>query len=398
MPDTHCATRPVRHSKPPNRCAMISCRLVSRAAFSFIFREACRSTKMMSADRSILSLRALLFLFALFGISGVTRSSTLEESAKELADKIAPALPADGNVSCEIRNISSLKSGEAARIEQALKTELQDRGVHLTSSAATIAVVVTLSENFKSFVWTGEIHQGETSHVVLVALDRFAQKRTFSSAMLVTIRSEKFWEGPQRILDAGEISNGGGKSWLVLLLPDSLIIQDKQTGSANKLEIASNQNASRDPWGNLSLGPIGDTIGFFLAPRVCTVNLESPSLSGCLAGEGSAGAPPGGRSALMFDVAPAGPPPPGKGTEIEMKSACGGANQILATGARDYTQIDSLQVFQIDASGMVAVSSELDFPGPITAVHAVSDPPTAVVRNLTTGNYEAYRLFFSCGQ
>jgi hypothetical protein len=377
---------------------MISCSLGPRAVFPFVFRVAGRSTTIMSADRSTVSFRAVLFLFALLGVPGVARCFTLEESAKELARKIAATLPAGENVSCEVRNISSLKPGEAAGIEQALKAELQERGVHLTSGPATVAVVVTLSENFKSFIWTGEIHQGDTSQVVLVAMDRFVQNRASSSAMLVTIHGEKFWEGPRRILDAGEISNGAGKSWLVLLLPDGLLIQDKQTGSANRLEIASNQSATRDPWGNLSLGPVGDTIAFFLAPRACTVDLETPNLNGCLAGEGSAGAPLGSRSALMFDVAPSGPPPPGKGTEIEMKSACGGANQILATGARDYTQTDSLQVFQADAAGAVAVSSELEFPGPVVAVHAVSDPPTAVVRNLANGNYEAYRLSFSCAQ
>jgi hypothetical protein len=216
--------------------------------------------------------------------------------------------------------------------------------------------------------------------------------------MPVTIRSERFWEGPERILDAGEVSNGTEKSWLVLLLPDGLRIQDKQTGTASKMQITSLQSASRDPWGNLNFEPIGNTIAFFLSPRVCTVNLETPNLNECLPAEGSAGVPLGSRFPVIFDIAPPGPPPPGKGTEVEMKSVCGGASQFLATGARDYTQTDSLQVFQTESSGAVAVSTEVDFPGPITALHGVSDTPRAVVRNLTTGNYEAYRLFFSCGQ
>jgi hypothetical protein len=216
--------------------------------------------------------------------------------------------------------------------------------------------------------------------------------------MPLTIRSEKFWAGPERILDAGEISNGAGKSWLVLLLPDGLRIQDRQTGSASKMEIASVQSASRDPWGNLNFDPVGNTIAFFLSPRVCTVNLETPDLNGCLPEEGSAGAPLGNRFPVMIDVSPAGPAPPGKGTEIVMQSVCGGASQFLATGARDYTQTDLLQVFQTESSGAVAVSAELDFPGPITALHAASNIPRAVVRNITTGNYEAYRLSFSCGQ
>ena len=106
-------------------------------------------------------------------------------------------------------------------------------------------MVVTLSENFKNLVWTGEIRQGDASQVVLIAADRSSENRAVSNAMPVTIRSEKFWEGPERILDAGEVSNGAGKSWLVLLLPDGLRIQDQQTGSASTLEITSMQ--SREP-------------------------------------------------------------------------------------------------------------------------------------------------------
>jgi hypothetical protein len=377
---------------------MISCSLGRRAEFFFVFREAGSSTPMMAADRSTLSCRAILFLFVMMGTPMAARSGTLADSAKELAQKIAAALPAQENVSCEIRNISSLQPEEVARIEQTLKAELQERGFHLASGGAARTVVVTLSENFKNFIWTGEIHQGDASQVVLIAVERLPENRAFSNAMSVTIRSEKFWEGPERILDAGEISDGVGRSWLVLLLRRGLQIQDKQTGSANTIEIASNQSASRDPWGNLNFDPVGNTIAFFLSPRVCTVNLEMPDLNGCPQAEGSAGGPLPSRFPVMFDLSPPGPPPLGKGTVVEMRPVCGGANQFLATSARDYTQTDSLQVFQTESTGAVAVSTELDFPGPITALHGVSETPRAVVRNLTTGNYEAYRLSFSCGQ
>jgi hypothetical protein len=101
----------------------------------------------------------------------------------------------------------------------------------------------------------------------------------------------------------------------------------------------------------------------------------------------------------MIDVAPAGPVPAGKGTEIVMGvTVCGGMSQFLATGARDYTQTDSLQIFELKSGGTAAISAELNFPGPITALHSVSESPRAVVKNLSTGNYEAYRLSFSCAQ
>jgi hypothetical protein len=396
-PDTHCAKPRCWPAALPTACAMISRSLGHRAEFFFVFREAERSTPMMAADRSTLSCRAILFLFVLIGMPAVAGSATLEESAKELAREIAAALPARENVSCEIRNISSLRMDEAARVEEALKAELQDRGIRISSRVATISVMVTLSENFKNFVWTGEIHQGDSTQVVLIAVKRSLESRSFSNAMPVTIHSEKFWEGPERILDAGAISDGAGKSWFVLLLPGGLLIQDRQTGSASTVEITSGQSASRDPWGNLYFGQIGNTIGFFLSPRACNVNLETRRLTECLRTDVQ-DVPLGGRALVLIDLAPPGPPQPGKGTEIVMGSVCGGASQFLATGARDYTQTDSLQVFQTESSGAVAVSTELEFPGPITAFHTVSDTPRAFVKNLATGNYEAYRLSFSCGQ
>lgn len=377
---------------------MIPRSLGFRSEFLFVIREARRSSQTMAADRSTLSRRSILFLFVLLGIPNAARAATLEDSAKELARKIAAALPARENVSCDIRNASSLRHGEVGRIDAALKTELQEQGVRLAGSGATTTVFVTLSENFEKLVWTGEIRQGETSHTVFIAAERSPEDRASSGVMPLTIRGEKFWEGPERILDAGEVSNGAGKVWLVLLLPGGLRIQDRQTGSSSAIEITSNQSASRDPWGNLNFGQTGNTIAFFLSPRVCTVNLEMRNLDGCLPADGSTEAPLASRFPVMFDVAPPGPPPPGRGTAIEMKSVCGGAGRFLATGDRDYTQTDSLQVFQTEGTGASAIGAELDFPGPITALHGVSDTARAVVRNITTGNYEAYRLSFSCGQ
>lgn len=369
-----------------------------RAESPIVFREAWYCTPMMAADRSTRSCCAILFLFVLLGLPAGASSATLEDSAKELARKIAAALPAQESVSCEIRNLSSLQPGEVARIEQALETELQGKGISLKSNGGTVDVMVTLSENFANLVWTAEIRQGGASQVVLLAVERSAENRAFPAAMPVTIRGEKFWEGPERVLDAGEVSDGVAKSWQVLLLPDGVRIRDMQDGSVSTLEIAPNQSANRDPWGNLDVGQMGNTIALILAPSACIVNLSTRSLEGCLPADGSAGGAVPSHFPVMFDVTPPGPPPPEKGTVIKMQSVCGGAGQFLATGARDYTQTDSVQVFQAEASGPVAVSAEFDFPGPITALHAASATPRAVVRNLSTGNYEAYRLSFSCGQ
>jgi hypothetical protein len=378
---------------------MISLRHGRRAEFFFVPREANCIKPMMAADRSTRSCRAILFLFALIGLPAAAGSTTLEDSAKELGQKIAAILPPQENVSCEIRNISSLRPGEVARIDQALKSELQERGVRLVASGgAATNVVVALSENFRGLVWTGEIRRGDNPHVVLIAVARSSENRAVSSVMPVTIHSEKFWEGQEHILDAGEISDGAGKSWLVLLLPTGLLIQDQQTGSTDTMEITSDQSASRSPMGKIDFGKIGNTIGFSLPPRICALDLETRRLTMCLPTDGPVDAPVPSRFPLMIDGTPAGPPPPGKGMELVIPSICAAASEFLASGSGDYTQNDSLQLFQMKPGGPVAVSSELEFPGPILGLHSAVGPQRAVVRNLTTGNYEAYRLSFSCGQ
>jgi hypothetical protein len=367
--------------------------------FFVIFKGQCCES-MMSADRSTLTRHVILFVFALIGPTSVSHSATLDESAAEMARKIAAGLPDRQNVTCEIQNNSSLRPSEVTRIDQVLKAELRNQGVGLPgSSGAETNVKVTLSENWKEFIWTGEIRQGGTSRTVLLAVPRPGENQALSNAMHVTVRAEKFWEGPDRILDAAEVSGGNGKSWFVLLQPASLVIQDLQTGSIANIDLASTQSLRRDLWGLLWSDQAGNAIWFAILPQMCKVDLETPSLTDCLPVPATEG-PAQTRLKLLIDPGPTGPPSPGKAIELLIAPVCGGANQFLATTARDYTQTDSLQVFQTEPNGPVAMSGELDFPGPIVALHAAPAPdaPRAIVRNLSTGYYEAYRLAISCGQ
>lgn len=74
------------------------------------------------------------------------------------------------------------------------------------------------------------------------------------------------------------------------------------------------------------------------------------------------------------------------------QNGCEGA---LATGSGDYTQPDWVQAFSLKPPGL-AISNKLDFPGPVLALRGGSGLSRAIVRNLKTGNYEAYNL--SCGK
>jgi hypothetical protein len=374
---------------------MISRGPVHRAEFSFLFRGARRSTPMMAADRSARCIRAILFLVVSLSLPSLAAPATLEESAKELARKIGEALPVREDVSCEIRNLSSLQPAEVARIEQSLRAELQERGVRFSAGGgAPIAVVVTLSENFKDLVWTGEIRQGDNLHVVMTTAAHSSETRPFSDAMSVTIHKDKFWEGPEHILDALEVAGMGGEPWIVLLLPDKLLVQEP----SGRLEIYFPPAAGRDPVGKLVQEENGKAIVFLIPPRMCSTDLNMRRLIACLPLDENETAR-ASSIPFLIDPAPAGPTPPGKGIGLAIGPICrGDAKLALVTGGTDDTQSDSLQVYLVESSGPVAVSSEVEFPGPILDLHSAALGPRAVVRNLTTGNYEAYRLSISCGQ
>ena len=390
--------RKLRSAARGNPYAMISFSLAPCLDGRLLVLAAGRSKSMMGTDRSTLSCRPLLFLLVTLAIPGIARAASLEESAKELGAKIAAILPAGQPVSCEVRNRSSLGAAEVSRIELAVKAEVPACSAPRTDTGGgAVTVVVTLAENWKEMVWTGEIHQADAVHAVLLAVPRTGENRFAGNSMHVTLRAEKFWQGPERILDALEISNGAGKSWLVLLLPDSLSIQDLQSGAASRMEIVSATAKSRDPRGRLDAEPGGSSVWFAAAGQFCKVSLETRGSPECFS-NAEAASPAARNFRTLADLSPTPNLLPGMGMERTIAPVCGGTNQFLATAARDDTQPDTLQVFQLEPNGATPMSAPLDFPGPILDLHAAPGPNRAMVRNLATGNYEAYRLDISCGQ
>jgi hypothetical protein len=96
------------------------------------------------------------------------------------------------------------------------------------------------------------------------------------------------------------------------------------------------------------------------------------------------------------------------GTEVsdrsaELSSTCENSPRYLATGKGDFTEPDRITL--INAAGAVAATSaddnyagSLDMPGPVLDISVAenSKAAAAVVKNLSTGNYEVYRITAVC--
>jgi len=71
---------------------------------------------------------------------------------------------------------------------------------------------------------------------------------------------------------------------------------------------------------------------------------------------------------------------------------------VVASGARDHTSRDTLQGFEVDARTVAPMTAATEFPGPILSLRNSSESEAmAIAFNLTTGNYEAYRVTMACG-
>jgi len=95
---------------------------------------------------------------------------------------------------------------------------------------------------------------------------------------------------------------------------------------------------------------------------------------------------------------------PGWGSAVaSVKTACGANWQVLATGVGENmtdSGADSVRAYEIADRDPAPVSAALEFSGEITALwtEAKGDSAIAVVRNLETGDYEAFRLAVACSQ
>ncbi len=176
--------------------------------------------------RQNFSRRALLWLLVVMAAPLGAPAATLEESARELARKIAGTLPAQEKVFLEIRNTSSLTPIQVEQVEKALEGELQSYVVLAASEGeASARVAVTLSENVKDLVWAAEVHQGDASRVVLLTAPQPSRNQSVSGATPVVLHAQKFWEGPEHLLDASLFSDDNGQNLIALLFPDRVLIQ-----------------------------------------------------------------------------------------------------------------------------------------------------------------------------
>jgi hypothetical protein len=193
----------------------------------------------MRATRRVLFLLLATLILMLFsavpGVSSAdTPDSSLAAASRQLADKIAAALPPRQTIFLDLRNLSSLSGLEVAEVRRTVESELQSRGLQLApESVRHVEVRLTLSETPDGFLWVVEVPRApaDAPQVEMVSLPKPRGSGTAPRALELLLEKKLIWEQEEQILDLALLDPPGAKDQrMVILEPTRIAIYDQKDG------------------------------------------------------------------------------------------------------------------------------------------------------------------------
>ncbi|MGH9716292.1 MAG: hypothetical protein ACRD4R_06150 [Candidatus Acidiferrales bacterium] len=382
------------------------------------------------------------------------------DAAHSLAEQIVAAVTSAHTLAiASLTDVSAGAPVDLSALHQAVQSEITSEGGRLIQFAlgsagpapADAQVGITVSHNVNGYLLVAAITIGGQEQIV-VAPVAATQILPGPPGAVPVLRRKIVWQQTDPILDFAEASPDANHTLWYILEPDRLSAYEF-SGTSEMLHVDepfSRLYTSRDSRGRLALAdPTHITAwvaavkcdgtwnpGFSLncSPNVGelwpmgTVNWTyDPShnyFNGAVTLSAgvvthyppyySAAFPPGasggstsrwivaglnGQALLFTGSAEASAAFFGWGGDIlSLDSACGPAWQVLVTGSGDWTEPDSIQLYQVAGRQATAVGESMQFPGPILSLWPSSDNLSArvVFRNLQTGMYEASIVSVSC--
>jgi hypothetical protein len=357
-------------------------------------------------------IRAVTRLILLLLICLCAHAETLDDAVRALGKKVMTRLGPDDAPRVTARTLTSLAPAEVLKAQATLDRSLRRR----LRNPTTIDVALTISENLRGYLLVAEIHHDNATLVEMV--DYRPDPPTVQPRPAVALERRLLWEQSTPILDAVLMSDQ------IILLDTTRL--DRYERSAAKWELKETSPippvSVRDPRGRLELS--GDMLSVELPGLICkgtwkpmlTMQCEeggrfstarntvdyhdghAPSFNAAdIAGQRLIAEVDGrthiydasNNAAGSFDV---------WGSDfVPVKDSCAGS-YVAATAQGDRKSVDSIALYSVIDGAPFRVSDPAEFPGPVTALWPAATGATAVVRNLSTGNYAAYALSVDCGR
>jgi hypothetical protein len=407
-----------------------------------------RISPMKSLNSRILRAACSLLIFA--GMGSAT-AATLSTTVQQLARKIS-AVTGPGAATVEVTNRSSLKKNEVEDVRRQMLTQLGAMGLHFVSSEEAAATVqITLSENFDSYVWIAEIHQGTSEPaVVMVSSARSESGNPLHADSSLTLHKTNLWSQPGTILDVAVLD--GNPPHLLILEPDQVALYQYQAerwqlqqtllmthakpwprdlrgrlvtrkdhlfdaylpgvfcqgGSNTQLMLHCRE--SDDSW------PLGSQVvslnAFYASARNFFTGVLVPGIgkqTSVPAFYSAAGLPRdkytlwlfatvSGQVHMLDGLSDQTTAVRGWGDELaSIRTPCGTGSQLLVTSNGSGIN-DQVQAYEVVDREPTPIGQPVEMNGKVTALWTATDGKTAfgASHNSETGRYEAFRLSISC--
>jgi len=249
------------------------------------------------------------------------------------------------------------------------------------SDAAVLMVTmqVTASRALLIAYWTETAAGRQTYMVEISRLSLFVARETSPAPQL---QKELLWQQEKPIQSALEWQDLDTQERYLFLLSDGLFVRCRLENGVWKVI-----DSAEFPAGGRRSRSGGESIFYSHAKEKIELALHNKTCEFAT----------GGR--ISFTCA--GSDPADKAGELSF--ACEKSPRYLSSGKGDYTQLDRIILKPGTGNGTVvspeeSYSSSVDLPGPVFDISMTenSKAASAVVKNLSTGNYEVYRITAVC--
>jgi len=386
----------------------------------------------------------LLVLLSIFKPLSLAQnpSEARANAAQELVRTVLARAGSPSAVSLELQNLSGLSAAEQEDIRQKLRAQFGAARVQIVAPERALAdVTITLAQDVHGEIWIAEARHGETRDVAMVRVAQSGNAGMPRIANTLSLHKTLVWTQATRVLDVELVGEGDQAALLVLDGATVSLYRNRQShweleqsapiasthpwprDLRGRLMVSKDHkfdallpgmkcSGAADPGVSMSCAPSDDpwpidgdegARGFFGARNFFTGALAggakqknaTPFYSAAVTHDELLLAPVSGgiassAGALMQPLA---------GSDIaSVRDECGSGEQVLATGAGDFTQRDTLQAMDEQSGRLAPETSPLEFNGPITALWTAHDGKAAIAvsKNLTTGRYEAFIISVTC--
>jgi hypothetical protein len=251
-----------------------------------------------------------------------------------------------------------------------------------TDSDATVlnvSIQVTASRALLTADWSDAAGGRQTYMIELPRASLIVLSETASAPQL---RRELLWQQEKPIHSSVEWEDQASKEHFLFLLSDGLFIRCRfENGSwrlMDSTELPAVSRLSREGDGFFVYSQPNEKVEFLLDQKLCDFNPSRGASFAC--------------SRTSFG-----------GKVLELSSTCEDSPRYLSTGKGDYTQLDRIMLIrpvgkEASASREGNDSGSVDMPGPVIDISIAenSKAADAVVKNLSTGSYEVYRITAVC--